>query len=60
MKRNCNNCKALISSFNGIDSKCSLGHEIECIKTYYGVPVIYKPLEECDKPITFKKLYNIK
>lgn len=56
MKRNCNNCKALISNINGIGCRCSLGHEIEFIKTYYNIPVAYKPLEKCEKPITFKKL----
>lgn len=58
MKRNCNNCKALVKSFSGIGCECQFGHKIEATKHYYGVPVAYKPLEECPKPTTFKAFYT--
>lgn len=60
MKRNCNNCKALIQNISGLGCNCQLGHKIECVKEAYDIPVSYKPLEECEKPTTFKKLVNCK
>ena len=59
MNRNCNGCKALDSDFK-FGKKCNLGHEIEPIKFCCGVPVSYKPLEECEKPMTFKALCEIR
>lgn len=56
MKRTCNNCKALEKSLSHLGCQCRLGHNIECVKEYYGVPVSYKPLEECEKPLTFWEL----
>ena len=58
MKRNCNNCKALTEDFSGVGKHCELGYKTKCIKEIYGVPVSYKPLEECEKPITFAELDN--
>lgn len=60
MKRNCNNCKALSQNWSGVGYYCQLGHKIECIKEIYGLPVSYKPLEECNKPTTFKELVKCK
>lgn len=53
MKRNCNNCKALVKDINNLGCKCGLGHKIEVIQEYEGIPVSYKPLEECPKPKTY-------
>ena len=60
MKRNCNNCKALVQNWSGVGYYCQLGHKIECIKQIYGLPVSYKPLEECNKPTTFNELVKCK
>lgn len=60
MKRNCNNCKALIQNLSGIGCCCQLGHKIECTKEVYGLSVSYKPLEECSKPTTYKELFKCK
>lgn len=59
LKRNCNGCKALDKDLK-FGQKCSLGHEIKPIKFYCDIPVSYKPLEECKKPMTFKALCEIR
>lgn len=59
MKRNCNGCKALDQDFK-FGKKCSLGYQIEPINFYCNIPVSYKPLEECEKPMTFKALCEIR
>lgn len=60
MKRNCNNCKALKSSFRGIGCDCQLDYKIEATKHYSGIPISYRPLEECPKPTTIKEFFNCK
>ena len=60
MKRNCNNCKALIQNLSNLGCCCQLGYKIECVKNLYNIPVSYKPLEECEKPTTFKELAKCK
>jgi hypothetical protein len=30
-----------------------LGHKIEVMQEYDGIPIVYKPLEECPKPKTY-------
>lgn len=59
MKKTCNGCKALVSQATGEPWKCSLGHPIESAEELWGVTVTYKPLEECEKPKTFKQLCKI-
>lgn len=59
MKRNCNGCKALIKDVQGIGCTCQLGHVIQSTKEVYGLSVEYKPLEECEKPMTFTALCKI-
>lgn len=53
MKRNCNGCKALIQSVDGIGCDCGLGYQIMSVSECYGLAVTYKPLEECPKPKSF-------
>lgn len=60
IKRNCNNCKALISNINGLGCRCSLGYKTKSTKEVYGLSVSYKPLEKCEKPLTYKDLVKIK
>ena len=55
MKRNCNNCKALQKNYSGVGCHCQFNHNIEITKEIYGLPVSYKPLEKCEKPITNKE-----
>jgi hypothetical protein len=49
MKRTCNGCKALDTTFQ---AQCKLGYNIEIAKEYDHISVSWKPLEECDKPMT--------
>ena len=57
MKRNCNNCKALNTTFH---ARCDLGYKIEVLKEIDHISVSYKPLEECEKPLTYSDLIYIK
>lgn len=59
MKRNCNNCTALKQHLSVTGCFCQLGYKIESTKEVYGLSVSYKPLEECEKPLTLKKLCDI-
>lgn len=59
MKQNCNGCKALIKSIRGIGCECELNHPIRVDSELYGIPVSYKPIEECEKPMTNKTLCEI-
>ena len=52
MKRTCNGCKALGMVGDG----CGLGYKTEVTRVYSYVPVEWKPLEECPKPLTNDKL----
>lgn len=52
MKKKCKGCKALQKKVFGFGYYCGLGHPIEEIKEIDGIPVEYKPLEECEKPKT--------
>ena len=54
IKRNCNNCKALQKCVSGLGYKCQLGHKIKIAQKYEDIPISYKPLEECPKPITYR------
>lgn len=60
MKHTCTGCVALVKNVNGLGCTCELRHKIEATKELYGLPVEYKPLEECEKPKSFKKLCEIK
>lgn len=60
MKRNCNNCKALTNSFIGIGCRCQLNYEIKPTEYYQGIPISYKPLEDCPKPTTINKFFKCK
>ena len=60
MKRTCNGCAALVKNINGLGCICKLRHQIEVTKELYGVPIEYKPLEECKKPKSFKELCKIR
>lgn len=53
MKTNCNGCKALI------DGECILGYQIKPNLYYNGKIRGYKPLENCPKPKTEKKLLKL-
>lgn len=53
IKRNCNNCKALQKCVSCSGSECKLGYKIEVTEEYDGIPITYKPVEECPKPKTF-------
>lgn len=53
MKRNCNNCKALQKCVSGLGYECKLRYKIAAKEEYDGIPLTYKPLEECPKPKTF-------
>lgn len=55
MKQNCNNCKAL----DMVHKKCWLGFSVKPLKTYYGIPLTYKPLEECPKPKTSEEFASM-
>ena len=59
MKRTCTGCVALVKNVNGLGCTCELRHKIEATKELYGLPVEYKPLEECEKPKSFKELCKI-
>lgn len=53
MKRNCNYCRALEH-----DGSCSLGYRNETKTVLFGVPVEFKPLDECPKPKTYDELFS--
>ncbi len=59
MKRNCDRCKALCNNPNGLGRMCQLGHEIKATEYVYEIPVAYKPLEECEKPLTYNQYCSI-
>ena len=59
MKRSCDGCKALEHFSGSFKGRFVLGHPIEQSKVLYGIPLSYKPLEECEKPTTFKKLAEL-
>lgn len=59
MKKSCAGCRALIQLPGRLEYYCSLKHPVESIKTIFGVPVEYRPLEQCEKPTTFKRLCAI-
>ena len=59
MKKNCNGCRALEQRSSTLEHFCTLRHPIECTKELYGIPVTYRPLEDCEKPTTFKKLVEV-
>lgn len=52
MKKKCKGCSALQKKVFGFGYYCGLDHPIEIIKEIDGIPVEYKPLEECEKPRT--------
>ena len=56
MKRNCNNCKAFEQGIDRRPANCMLGYKIEVLKTYNNIPLSYKPMEECLKPLTMSEL----
>ena len=50
MKKKCKGCRALQKKLLGIGYYCGLNHPIKAIAEIDGIPVEYKPLEECEKP----------
>jgi hypothetical protein len=63
MKRSCRDCKALeAKSLPGTGNNehyCILKHKIECTQTISFIEVEWKPLEECEKPLTKKELIRL-
>lgn len=59
MKKNCNRCKALERNVSGLGQHCALNHPIEATKELYEFVIEYKPLEECEKPLTNKELVKL-
>lgn len=60
MKKTCNGCKALVKNITGLGCVCELKHPIQSTKTLYGsIDIEYRPLEECEKPLTYKELVNL-
>ena len=55
MKKSCNRCKALSHDFR-TGYYCQLGHLIECTKEVAGKEVQFRPLEDCEKPLTEMEL----
>ena len=67
MKRTCYKCRALCDMGRHSHSFCSLGYKIK--NTYYTITMSNKstesfpetiPQEECPKPLTFKKLFELR
>lgn len=54
MKKKCKGCRALQKKLLGIGYYCGLNHPIKVIAEIDGIPVEYKPLEECEKPKTIR------
>lgn len=52
MKKKCKGCRALQKKLLGIGYYCGLNHPIKVTSEIDGIPVEYKPLEECEKPKT--------
>lgn len=52
MKKKCKGCRALQKKLLGIGYYCGLNHPIKATSEIDGIPVEYKPLEECEKPKT--------
>ncbi len=49
MKKKCKGCRALQKKLLGIGYYCGLNHPIKVTSEIDGIPVEYKPLEECEK-----------
>lgn len=56
MKRTCNACKALDTTFQ---ARCKLRYKIVVVKEIDHIPVSWKPLEECPKPKTISDYCKI-
>lgn len=59
MKKQCYRCKALVKSADGSYYECLLNHAMDFDGPAHSTkrnPLYYKPLEECDKPTTYKQL----
>ena len=52
MKRTCKGCKALLKNPFDFGYSCGLKYTIEVIEEIDGIPIYYRPLEECEKPKT--------
>ena len=52
MKKTCRGCKALEKKLFGFGFYCGLSHSIWVVKEIDGIPIEYKPIEECEKPRT--------
>lgn len=59
MKRKCKGCRALQKKLLASGYYCGLYHPIELIKKIDGIPIEYKPLEECEKPKTITDYYSL-
>jgi hypothetical protein len=58
MKKTCNRCKALLEdSFSGFT--CSLGFPINIV-TFENIYISAKPLSHCPKPLTYKRINELK
>ena len=58
IKRKCGACKAI--RYKHFDfPMCDLGHPIEISKKFDGLPIECKPLEECEKPLTYSDFCKI-
>ena len=50
----CTGCRAL----NYTLERCDLGHKVEA-EYYDGMPIRFKPCENCEKPLTIKKYVQL-
>ncbi len=59
MKRTCNRCRAQSGAWRGM--ACSLGYKTKSdYNTELCISVNFRPAEECPKPLTTLKYYELK
>lgn len=60
MNKTCKDCKALLKNPFDFGYSCGLNHSIEVTKEIDGIPIYYRPLEDCEKPKTIKEYVKLK
>ena len=64
MKKSCSGCRAF--GHTNSPAQCDLGYkiekfrEIECTDEKFYNPLLFKPTEECPKPVTWKRYFELR